>query len=88
MNSFTAASFLSPDRPGPWAIYLEQIARVRPSLGGLAGLAETLVRPKRILIVDVPIRMDSGEATQYRARLVALREPGLRQCRLCGRAPV
>ena len=81
MNNFTAPSFLSPDLLGPWAIYLEQIARVRPYPGELAGLAETLVRPKRILIVDVPIRMDSGEATQYCARLVALRDPGLRQCR-------
>ena len=41
MNNFTAASFLSPDRPGPWAIYLAQIARARPALGELAGLAET-----------------------------------------------
>ena len=81
MNNFTAPSFLSPERPGPWAIYLAQIARARPSLGELAGLAETLVRSKRILIVDVPIRMDSGKVTQYCARLVALRDPGLRQCR-------
>ena len=67
------------------AAHRQRLDQIRA--GGLAGLAETLVRPKRILIVDVPIRMDSGEATQYRARLVALREPGLRQCRLCGRAP-
>ncbi len=79
MNNFTAPSFLSPVRPGPWAIYLEQIARVRPYLGKLADLAETLVRPQRILIVDVPIRMDDGSLAHfegYRVQHNMSRGPG------------
>ncbi len=58
-------SYLSNDTNGPWATYVEQIERVKPHLGVLAGLADTLVHPKRILIVDVPVRLDDGSLAHY-----------------------
>ncbi|MDB5939254.1 MAG: Glu/Leu/Phe/Val dehydrogenase, terminal protein, partial [Polaromonas sp.] len=53
-------SYLQADNLGPWGNYLQQVDRVIPHLGNLARWAETLKRPKRILIVDVPIHMDDG----------------------------
>lgn len=50
---------------GPWAIYLEQVDRVIPYLGRLATWAETLKRPKRVLIVDVPIHLDDGTVAHF-----------------------
>ena len=72
-------SYLSADRLGAWAIYLEQIERVKPHLGTLGELAETLTRPKRILIVDVPIRLDDGSVAHfegYRIQHNTARGPG------------
>jgi glutamate dehydrogenase (NAD(P)+) len=72
-------SYLSADRLGAWAIYLEQIERVKPHLGKLGELAETLTRPKRILIVDVPIRLDDGSVAHfegYRIQHNTSRGPG------------
>lgn len=50
----TLPSYLNADQVGPWGNYLQQVDRVIPHLGSLARWAETLKRPKRILIVDVP----------------------------------
>jgi glutamate dehydrogenase (NAD(P)+) len=50
---------------GPWAMYLEQIARVTPYLGELQFWVETLKRPKRILVVDVPLHLDDGSVVHY-----------------------
>lgn len=58
-------SYLSGGELGPWGIYLEQIDRVTPYLGSLARWVETLKRPKRILIVDVPIERDDGTIAHY-----------------------
>ncbi|MEO5701684.1 MAG: Glu/Leu/Phe/Val dehydrogenase [Casimicrobiaceae bacterium] len=58
-------SYLSPDHIGPWGIFLQQVERVTPYLGGLAYWVESLKRPKRILIVDVPIKMDDGRVVHY-----------------------
>lgn len=58
-------SYLDPQRLAPWDIYLEQIDRVAPYLGGLSRWLETLQRPKRILIVDVPIELDNGTVAHY-----------------------
>lgn len=58
-------SYLNVDDLGPWASYLEQIDRVAPYLGSLSRWIETLKRPKRVLIVDVPIEMDNGTIAHY-----------------------
>ncbi|HEX7634411.1 MAG TPA: Glu/Leu/Phe/Val dehydrogenase [Noviherbaspirillum sp.] len=58
-------SYLTPGEIGPWAIYLEQIDRVAPHLGSLSRWVETLKRPKRALIVDVPIERDDGTIAHY-----------------------
>ena len=43
------------DENGAWTTYLQQIDRVTPYLGHLARYVDTLKRPKRSLIVDVPV---------------------------------
>ena len=58
-------SYLVPGEIGPWGVYLEQIDRVAPYLGSLTRWIETLKRPKRILIVDVPIERDDGTIAHY-----------------------
>ncbi len=58
-------SYLHADNIGPWAVFLEQISRVTPHLGQLGIWADTLRRPKRCLIVDVPVRMDDGNVHHY-----------------------
>ncbi|WP_293914303.1 Glu/Leu/Phe/Val dehydrogenase [Deinococcus sp.] len=58
-------SYLDPKNLGPWEIYLEQVDRVTPYLGKLSYWAETLKRPKRILIVDVPIHLDDGSVAHF-----------------------
>ena len=65
MDISNLPSYLSADRLGAWAIYLEQIERVKPHLGKLGELVETLTRPKRILMVDVPIRLDDGRIAHF-----------------------
>ena len=58
-------SFLNPAAPVPWASFIEQIDRVTPHMGPLAKWVETLKHPKRILIVDVPVRRDDGTVAHY-----------------------
>jgi len=58
-------SYLDASHLGPWGIYLEQVDRVTPYLGKLAYWVETLKRPKRILIVDVPIHLDDGTVAHF-----------------------
>ena len=72
-------SYLKADNLGPWGNYLQQVDRVIPHLGSLARWAETLKRPKRILIVDVPIHMDDGTVAHfegYRVQHNVSRGPG------------
>ena len=72
-------SYLAADNLGPWGNYLQQVDRVIPHLGSLARWAETLKRPKRILIVDVPIHMDDGTVAHfegYRVQHNVSRGPG------------
>jgi glutamate dehydrogenase (NAD(P)+) len=72
-------SYLNHDEIGPWGDYLEQIERVTPHLGSLARWVETLKRPKRILIVDVPIERDDGTIAHfegYRVQHNTSRGPG------------
>ncbi|HMN83704.1 MAG TPA: Glu/Leu/Phe/Val dehydrogenase [Burkholderiaceae bacterium] len=58
-------SYVSPATDGPWATYLDQIDRVTPYLGDLANWIETLKRPKRCLVVDVPIELDDGSVAHF-----------------------
>jgi glutamate dehydrogenase (NAD(P)+) len=72
-------SYLTPTETGPWSVYLEQIDRVTPYLGHLSRWVETLKRPKRILIVDVPIERDDGTISHfegYRVQHNTSRGPG------------
>ena len=58
-------SFVTPTRNSPWGTYLSQIDAVEPYLGKLARWVETLRRPKRALIVDIPIELDNGTIAHY-----------------------
>ncbi|MFK7604244.1 MULTISPECIES: Glu/Leu/Phe/Val family dehydrogenase [Deinococcus] len=58
-------SYLDPNHIGPYEIYLEQVERVTPYLGKLAYWVETLKRPKRILVVDVPVHLDDGTVAHF-----------------------
>ena len=72
-------SYLQADNLGPWGLYLQQVDRVIPYLGHLARWAETLKRPKRALIVDVPIELDNGTVAHfegYRVQHNTSRGPG------------
>ncbi|RGE46338.1 Glu/Leu/Phe/Val dehydrogenase [Comamonas testosteroni] len=72
-------SYLNPDHLGPWGNYLQQVDRVTPYLGSLARWVETLKRPKRMLIVDVPIELDNGTIAHfegYRVQHNLSRGPG------------
>jgi glutamate dehydrogenase (NAD(P)+) len=79
MHEHQLPSYLPKDDLGPWEIYLEQVDRVTPYLGKLAYWVETLKRPKRILIVDVPIHLDDGSVAHfegYRVQHNTSRGPG------------
>ncbi|MCU0967811.1 MAG: Glu/Leu/Phe/Val dehydrogenase [Rubrivivax sp.] len=72
-------SYVHPTPESPWGTYLAQVDRVVPYLGRLARWAETLRRPKRTLIVDVPIEMDDGTVAHfegYRVQHNLSRGPG------------
>ena len=58
-------SFVSPSRNSPWGTYLAQIDAVEPYLGRLQRWVETMRRPKRALIVDIPIELDNGTIAHY-----------------------
>jgi glutamate dehydrogenase (NAD(P)+) len=75
----TLPSYLDPQHLGPWSIYLQQVDRVTPYLGPLSRWVETLKRPKRALIVDVPIELDNGTMAHfegYRVQHNTSRGPG------------
>ena len=72
-------SFVSPTRNSPWGTYLSQIDAVEPYLGHLSKWVETLRRPKRALIVDIPIELDNGTVAHfegYRVQHSLTRGPG------------
>lgn len=77
--SHSTPSYLDSSHPGPWGDYLQQIDRVAPHLGHLSRWIETLKRPKRIAVVDVPIERDDGSIAHfegYRVLHNASRGPG------------
>jgi glutamate dehydrogenase (NAD(P)+) len=72
-------SFVHPTPDSPWGTYLMQVDRVVPYLGHLARWVETLKRPKRALIVDIPIELDDGSVAHfegYRVQHNLSRGPG------------
>lgn len=78
-TSSSIPSYLDPNNLGPWGTFLQQVDRVTPYLGSLSRWVETLKRPKRILIVDVPIALDNGAVTHfegYRVQHNLSRGPG------------
>jgi glutamate dehydrogenase (NAD(P)+) len=72
-------SFVVQAKDGPWETFLATIDEVERYLGPLARFAETLRRPRRALIVDVPIEMDDGRIAHfegYRVHHNLARGPG------------
>ena len=79
MNTHALPSYLTPSQDSAWGDYLQQVDRVTPYLGEYGHLVETLKRPKRILVVDVPIHMDDGRVAHfegYRVQHNTSRGPG------------
>ena len=64
-TSHAIPSYLNAAQLGPWGDYLKQVDRVTPYLGSLSRWVETLKRPKRALIVDVPIELDNGTMAHF-----------------------
>ncbi len=72
-------SFVAPTQDGPWESFVATIHDVERYLGPLARFAETLRRPRRALIVDIPIEMDDGRIAHfegYRVHHNLARGPG------------
>lgn len=80
MNQPQLPSYISSENIGPWHIFLHQVEQVAPLLEkSLWPWVETLRRPKRSLIVDVPIHLDNGEVAHfegYRVQHNTSRGPG------------
>ncbi|WP_310494473.1 Glu/Leu/Phe/Val dehydrogenase [Dechloromonas sp.] len=80
LNTPQLPSYLSKENIGPWHIYLQQVEQVALLLDkSLLPWVDTLRRPKRSLIVDVPIRLDNGQITHfegYRVHHNTSRGPG------------
>src|SRR5260364_27885 len=72
-------SYLQSDRLVPWGIYLQQVDRDAPYLGKLSRWIETLTRPIKSLIVDIPVELDNGTIAHfegYRIQHNTSRGPG------------
>jgi glutamate dehydrogenase (NAD(P)+) len=72
-------SYVQPTKTSPWGTFLAQVDRAAPFLGSLTPLIETLRRPKRTLIVDIPIELDNGDMAHFegfRAQHSFARGPG------------
>ncbi len=78
-DGHSGLSYVSPTPVSPWGTYLAQVDRVLPFLGPLSRWVGTLTRPKRSLIVDVPIELDDGSVAHfegYRVQHSLSRGPG------------
>lgn len=72
-------SFLNNNPDSAWNIFIAQVERVLPYLGELESWADTLIRPKRALIVDIPLEMEDGTVRHfegYRVQHNLSRGPG------------
>ena len=66
-------SYLPSNESSAWDMYLQQIDRVSPFLGDLSRWVDTLRRPKRVLVVDVPIHLDNGRIAHFEGSNTTLR---------------
>ncbi len=64
-DGHSGLSYVNPTPVSPWGTYLAQVERVEPYLGPLSRWVGTLTRPKRSLIVDVPIELDDGSVSHF-----------------------
>ncbi|WP_244521619.1 Glu/Leu/Phe/Val family dehydrogenase [Bradyrhizobium sp. DOA9] len=58
-------SFVDYSDADAWLSYLAQVDRTTPFLGSLVRWVETLKRPKRAVVVDVPIQRDDGTIDHF-----------------------
>ena len=68
-----------PATNNPWTNYLKQLEKVAPYLSHSIDQLETLKRPKRALIVNIPVEMDDGRIEHfegYRVQHSLTRGPG------------
>jgi glutamate dehydrogenase (NAD(P)+) len=72
-------SYVAGHPESPWHTYISQVERVTPYLGHLSKWVDTLKRPKRALIVDIPVELDNGTVAHfegYRVQHSLSRGPG------------
>jgi len=72
-------SYLDAESPAPWSNFVSQVESIKHHLGDIERWVESLLHPKRILIVDVPIIRDDGSVAHfegYRVQHNISRGPG------------
>lgn len=65
MVSQDRLSLVAGDAASPWTAFLDHVDGVPRYLGPLARCAETSRRPRRALIVDIPIEIDDGRIAHF-----------------------
>jgi glutamate dehydrogenase (NAD(P)+) len=58
-------SYVAGHPQSPWHTYIAQVERVTPYLGHLSKWVDTLKRPKRALVVDIPVELDNGTVAHF-----------------------
>ena len=58
-------SYVDENEGQAWLNFLEQLDRVEPYLGDLKENLDHLRRPKRSLIVNIPVKMDDGTVRHF-----------------------
>jgi glutamate dehydrogenase (NAD(P)+) len=79
MNTMVKGLTYTEQGTTAWNNYLKQLDKVAPYLGELSERLEMLRRPKRSLIVDIPVIMDDGSVQHfegYRVQHNLTRGPG------------
>lgn len=79
MNTMVKGLTYTEQGTTAWNNYLKQLEKVAPYLGELSERLEMLRRPKRSLIVDIPVIMDDGSVQHfegYRVQHNLTRGPG------------
>lgn len=79
MNTMVKGLTYSGQGETAWNNYLKQLDKVAPYLGELSERLDMLRRPKRSLIVDIPVIMDDGSVKHfegYRVQHNLTRGPG------------